>query len=173
MRVTKRVVQLESQLQRHKRLLAILLVIILVTTGTLYYVSRQPRVEIISGRLSVSTAQFDIEPAKVRISLPEGSKAQFPLTVYNTGDTEISCVISARSPDYTTEGHSVGNTAWIFPSEITGMIPPQSHVTVPIQVSPNFYNGVDKAEVWISVTNAQEKHQVKTELCSRILLAMK
>ncbi len=118
-----------------------------------------------------------IAPGKVNISnLYPGAQAEYPVTIHNGNNKATTFAVSARIPDYTAEGYEKFPSdyfAWVTIADTSPVLSPKEtrDILVIVKMPDNVKSLGKKLEVWISVIDASQIGTVRTELCSRWLVA--
>ena len=133
---------------------------------------------IVVGALSAPTtlvlATFGIDPGKVFVdNLFPGSQAEFSLVIYNQDAATANYIISAREPDYTQEGYdALPYLDWIGFDQTAITVEGDSTALVQVTISmpENADYSAKRAEVWISVREAESEEMIQVELASRVMI---
>jgi hypothetical protein len=133
---------------------------------------------IVVGALAAPTtlllATFGLDPGKVFVdNLSPGSQAEFNLTIYNRDAATVSYTISAREPDYTTEGYdALPFPEWVSFDRETVTI--EGGDAIPVLVTIAMPEDADysakRSEVWISIKEAESEATIQVELASRVMI---
>ena len=126
---------------------------------------------------AAALAAFGIDPGKVYIdNLYPGAWAEFPITVYNQGDSEATFVVRAREPDYTAEDEgydALPYLEWVIvnPGRVIIGASDKDDVLITVTMPEDADYSGKKSEVWISFMEEGTPGMVKIELCSRIFVS--
>jgi hypothetical protein len=120
-----------------------------------------------------------ISPGKVQVgNFYPGARAEWTLSVHNGKDTTASFLVAYRYPDNVGEGYvkpAKEVQDWVIIADPTPVLAPYEtrEILIVLEMPEDAAVFTPKWEFWISVIDTTQTGMVKTELCSRWLVAMR